>query len=466
MSLSSMQFTRLIKHCMSIIALMAFIYIGYLLEKSKEITFIEIFTELTDYSSSLVLVLSHVVVVIRLPFCVFNFLGLVFLNNFEARPKLQFSLQECPFLVFRVVTKGLYPELVKRNVQLNLQTCTNLGLKHFTIQVVSDISVNFSADDRCREITVPADYKTKNGSLFKARALQYALEPEVDILKPGDWVVHLDEETLLTKDALIGIINFVSSSEHSIGQGHITYDNGEIVNWITTLADSTRVGIDYGCRRFCMRVLHKPVFGFKGSFVVAEADVEKRVGFDYGPEGSIAEDCYFACLAYSKGISFGFVEGTMIEQSTFTVQDFIQQRHRWMHGIYLTALSPIIPVRYNLGPILLTLSSGLLPLHLFLNILRYLWALPTTVFLDISSSLIWGTNLFTALFGTLKTFNIHHYSIWKYFFIALATMACYYLNNIAQYLNSVKIFWMLKTTINHFHIVDKKSKSKGLLKLD
>ncbi|XP_055898640.1 beta-1,4-mannosyltransferase egh-like [Biomphalaria glabrata] len=423
---------------------------------------------MTDYSSSLVLVLSHVFVVIRLPFCVFNFLGLVFLNNFEARPKLQFSLQECPFLVFRVVTKGLYPELVKTNVRLNLQTCTDFGLKHFTIQVVSDISVNLSADDRCREITVPVGYKTKNGSLFKARALQYALEPEADILKSGDWVVHLDEETLLTEDALIGIINFVSSSEHSIGQGHITYDNGEIVNWITTLADSSRVGIDYGCRRFCMSVLHKPVFGLKGSFVVAEANVEKLIGFDYGPDGSIAEDCYFACLAYSKGISFGFVEGTMIEQSTFTIQDFIKQRHRWMHGIYLTALSPIIPVRYKLGPILLTLSCGLLPLNLFLNVLKYIWALPTTLFLDISSDLIWGTNVFMALFGTFKTFNIHHYSIWKYFFLIMTSGICCNLIRIVQYMNSVKIFWMPKTTINyfHFHIVDKESKSKGLLKLD
>uniref|UniRef100_A0A2C9K4Q4 Glycosyltransferase 2-like domain-containing protein n=1 Tax=Biomphalaria glabrata TaxID=6526 RepID=A0A2C9K4Q4_BIOGL len=311
-----------------------------------------------EYSTTWMIVTLCLIVMIKLPFYMVNFLGVVFLNNFEKRPKLRQSLHECPFLCFRVVTRGLYPDLVQKNVQLNLQTCKNLGMKNFVIQVVSDASIHLSTDENSKELVVPANYKTKNGTLFKARALHYALEPEVDILKPGDWIVHLDEETLLTEDSLIGIINFAVSKTHSFGQGIITYNNGEIVNWITTLADSIRVGMDYGCIRLCMKVFHKPLFFFKGSFIVADAEAEKSVRYDHGPEASIAEDCFFACVAYSQGFSFGFVEGTMLEQSTFTIADLVQQRRRWMHGVLLTALSNKIPVRNTLGPILLTLLAS------------------------------------------------------------------------------------------------------------
>lgn len=44
--------------------------------------------------------------------------------------------------------------------------------------------------------------RTKSGALFKSRALQYCLEDDVNILQDDDWVVHLDEETLLTENAV------------------------------------------------------------------------------------------------------------------------------------------------------------------------------------------------------------------------------------------------------------------------
>ena len=45
------------------------------------------------------------------------------------------------------------------------------------------------------------------------------------------------------------------------------------------------------------KVFHKPIFGFKGSYVVTRLGAERRVSFDNGEEGSIAEDCFFAMLA-------------------------------------------------------------------------------------------------------------------------------------------------------------------------
>ena len=58
-------------------------------------------------------------------------------------------------------------------------------------------------------------YRTKTGAKFKARALQYGLEPSVRILQDDDWIVHLDEETVLTHSALVGILNFVQDNKYT-----------------------------------------------------------------------------------------------------------------------------------------------------------------------------------------------------------------------------------------------------------
>ena len=42
------------------------------------------------------------------------------------------------------------------------------------------------------------------------------------MLKDEDYIVHLDEETVLTEDAVKGILNFISDNKHVIGQGNNT----------------------------------------------------------------------------------------------------------------------------------------------------------------------------------------------------------------------------------------------------
>ena len=43
------------------------------------------------------------------------------------------------------------------------------------------------------------------------------------MLNDEDFVIHLDEETVLTEDAVRGILNFVSVNKHAIGQGNYSY---------------------------------------------------------------------------------------------------------------------------------------------------------------------------------------------------------------------------------------------------
>lgn len=87
------------------------------------------------------------------------------------------------------------------------------------------------------------------------------------MLGNNDWVVHLDEETIMTDRAVKGIIKFVSNNSHQFGQGMITYANEEIVNWVTTLADTFRVAEDMGKLRFQFYMFHRPIFSWKGRFI-------------------------------------------------------------------------------------------------------------------------------------------------------------------------------------------------------
>lgn len=205
-----------------------------------------------------------------LPQVLFNFVGLTFYNAFPDKVVLKGSPLLAPFICIRVVTRGDFPQLVKNNVTRNLNTCLSARLENFLIEVVSDKQLGLPQNRRIREVVVPAGYHTKTGALFKARALQYCLEEDVNELSDNDWVVHLDEETLLTENCVKGILNFVMDGKHQFGQGLITYANEEVVNWLTTLADSFRVTDDMGKLKLQFMMFHKPLFSWKGSFVVTQ----------------------------------------------------------------------------------------------------------------------------------------------------------------------------------------------------
>ncbi|CAK5094912.1 unnamed protein product [Meloidogyne enterolobii] len=294
------------------------------------------------------------------------------------------------------------------NLEKNLQTCHEAGLESFIFEVVTDKSVNLPHCNRVREVVVPLDYRTKTGAKFKSRALQYCLEDKVNIFGDDDWIVHLDEETLLSVNSVNGILNFCEDGKHHFGQGVITYAQGEIVNWLTTLSDSFRVADDMGKLRFQFKVFHKPLFGWKGSFVVTNAGAEKKVSFDHGPEGSIAEDCFFSMVAFRDGYSFDFIEGEMHEKSPFTFWDFLQQRRRWLQGIFLTVHSKYIPFRCKF-----LLASSLyawvtLPLTTLQIFLNPLLPLPKAFVLDFLVAFVGAVNLYMYIFGVIKSFS-HKY---------------------------------------------------------
>lgn len=271
-------------------------------------------------------------------------------------------------LYFRYVTRGTSPNLVHGNCRRCLEVLRASGLPEsmWRVEVVTDNPLNLSelGEKSIIEIVVPSSYSPPNGAMYKARALNYAIENST--ARDLDWVVHLDEETHFDVDTVTAILEHCGRETYKvriakvsrwprIGQGPIVYGRAMIPtmvrgsnlsgrNWVTTLADSARVADD--CGRFRLQFeLGEVWIGMHGSYVVAANMVERAVKFDYGMAGNIAEDAHFALKARSTGVRFAWIDALMFEQSPFSFQDFVKQRARWLVGGLLVAYRSRIPRR-------------------------------------------------------------------------------------------------------------------------
>lgn len=170
-------------------------------------------------------------------------------------------------ICFRVVSRGMFPILVKQNLETHMNLLkSSFESVRFTYEVVTDIPIGIdeSQYSNVYEVIVPKNYETKTGAKFKARALQYAIEKDASRLDDEDWIVHLDEGSVLTKSAVVGVINLINKNKHLIGQGLISYGKcGEVVNWMTTLMDNLRFSNDIGNVRFALKYFNRPIFNFK-----------------------------------------------------------------------------------------------------------------------------------------------------------------------------------------------------------
>jgi beta-1,4-mannosyltransferase len=251
--------------------------------------------------------------------------------------------------VFRVVSRGDQPGIVIATVWSVLESMQRQPLFPFEIEVVSDEPVrDLPGHPRVHAIVVPPDYQTSRGATHKARALHYALltssAPE------HAWVLHLDEESHITDELVVGLQEAVAEEEangkHRIGQGLITYHRDIGSNLVYSLADSIRVGDDMG--RFHLQYrLHRILFGMHGSFVLVRTSVERQVGFDFPPEACTTEDTTWALLQMGAGNRFRWVSGTVVEQSPRTFVDFVRQRRRWFTGMWWAARKAPVPLRFR-----------------------------------------------------------------------------------------------------------------------
>lgn len=182
---------------------------------------------------------------------------------------------------------------------------------------------------------------------------------------------------------------------------------------------------------------------------------EKKVSFDNGLDGSVAEDCYFAMKAYMEGYTFNFVEGEMWEKSPFTLWDFIQQRKRWIQGILLVVHSKEIPLVNKIFLAISCYSWVTLPLSTSNILLAALCPIPCPYFLDLVCGFIGAVNIYMYIFGVIKSFPIHRFGPLKFCLFVCGALATIPFNIVIE---NIAVIWGVLGKKHKFYIVNKEVK--------
>ena len=231
-------------------------------------------------------------------------------------------------VIFQITTIGNM-KIVQESVYNINRICKEVGYSNYSICVVSEVNESF---DGAVTVTVPKNYSTFNNAKYKARALHYAVEQrEKNQENTADiWIYHLDDESMITKQGLLSILDHIDNNREPIAEGLITYPNkvnsgSKLVKYL----DAVRPTFCYTCCAM-LQSKGKPDW-LHGSNLLLRADIEQSIGWDF--PNTCAEDSLFGYVAYKKyGGIFGWHGGVLEEQSPFTFSDFIKQRQRWIKG--------------------------------------------------------------------------------------------------------------------------------------
>jgi egghead protein (zeste-white 4 protein) len=265
---------------------------------------------------------------------------------------------------WRIVSRGTNAEALTSTIRRCQKEMAKTPLFPYIIEVVTDTKKLELArpNHHVRHLIVPHKYQSLNKTLYKARALHYAAIHSP--LPDNAWIVHLDEETQPTASGIKGICSMIEQEEASgelrIGQGAILYHRDWKKHPFLTLADNVRTGDDFARFHF-QHQLGITIFGLHGSYIVVRNDIEKAIGFDFGPKGSITEDAFWALVAMENGHRCRWVDGYLEEQSTQSVEDFVKQRRRWFQGLALVTIHAPVKLWWRLSLGLNTILWALAP---------------------------------------------------------------------------------------------------------
>lgn len=304
-----------------------------------------------------------------------GFLGLLGMMCFRQPTHLDNVPRTGHLVSWRIVSRGTNLEALRATILKCRKEMANTPLFDYVIEVVTEADARIDLlpqGDDVMYLVVPVGYATPSNSRFKARGLQYALQ--VSEMPDDAWLVHLDEESHPTSSMIKGVAQLIEEEEASgrlrVGQGPILYHRSWKEHPFLTLADTLRTGDDFARFSFQYK-LGVTLFGMHGSYIVCRNDVEKSVGFDFGPVGSITEDAFWALVLMDAGGRARWCHGYLEEQSTQSVRDFVRQRRRWYQGLLKVSLHAPVKLRWRFGLGLNTLVWTIAPFTLLYSVVHF-----------------------------------------------------------------------------------------------
>ena len=265
--------------------------------------------------------IHHIAWILPFPYTLSAVIGLFLRYNDPADKRIKIRYFSHLYIV--IVTKGSNREAVYRGWHsLADLRDPERGIHLF---VLTD-EPHYFHDISC--ITVPKTFQTTHAK-YKARALEYFRI--LMKLSAEDWVLHLDEESTIDSGSLESCVNFIERTNYHFGQGIILYNQHEY--WkrpLITVADAIRVGDDIGRFHLQYKIIHQPIFGAHGSFLLTNGALENDITWEIS---GMTEDFEFALRSWIKGYKCGEILGVVREQSPQSILDFLKQRRRWFVGI-------------------------------------------------------------------------------------------------------------------------------------
>jgi egghead protein (zeste-white 4 protein) len=323
------------------------------------------------------------------------------------------------------------------------------------VDQIDNVHLLPSKDHHVRVIVVPRDYVTPKRSRFKARALHYAM---LHSPLPGDaWIVHLDEETQPTSSGIKGICRMIAEEETSgrlrVGQGGILYHRAWREHPLLTLADNLRTGDDFA-RFYFQHRLGTTIFGLHGSYIVVRNDVEKATGgFDFGPQGDITEDAFWALVGMQQGMRCRWVDGYLEEQATMSFMDFMKQRRRWFHGLIKVAIHAPVKLRWRVLLGFNTLLWGLSPWAMLYSIGHFAYGFEVDPWVRFLAN--YSLAAFAVLYVVGLRANLDEHGITSRGRRAFWTGAQIALFPVFSTMECLAVLWAAFTTTSGFHVVKK-----------
>jgi Glycosyl transferase family group 2 len=230
----------------------------------------------------------------------------------------------------RITTRGLCPNLIFQSLEHHRDVFRQFNLSDSEIIVVTENLIAGVPNSLCRQLLVPTAYQTKNGSLFKQRNICYFWEKMKNEIADDNWVVDLDEDTLITNHAFQCLLHACQRKLYDIVHFPRVYGHGDhIDNFWTTMADSVMCAIDFNLR-LCFSYFGLKYPCLQGGSFASVAVAEKTIGFDKGKHLSICEDLTFATCAQEQQYRIGYILSPFHDCSPPTVVSLIKQRGRWI----------------------------------------------------------------------------------------------------------------------------------------